>query len=171
LILPSDTWGDLESRPKITLVFTQKTTTLKKPLESELTFRLKNKETEDITTALENELTNEIKLNFPTTFTYTSGPSCYHYEDRKNGYRNNIWVNTKLDGENVIKRMLSIQDIAFDEDLVKYRTGSRVRTKTSTYKGSIKTITDRKTSRGDMVLKSATLHPGSGWAPVVLLRR
>jgi hypothetical protein len=171
LILPSDTWGDIEDRPKITLIFTQKNyQTLKKPLIAELTFRLK-KETEDLTSSSEAEYARELRSNFPLSFSYTSGPSCYHYEDRKNGYRNNIWCNTKNDGESVIRRMLAIQDIPFNEDYVRYRTGSKVRDRTSTYKGVTRKITDKKTSRGEMVLRSATLHPGGGWKPVVLFSR
>jgi len=114
----------LEQRPQVLLFFEEDLSDVPDGyarIQAEINFRLMNETSETITEANAKSLANKIKLVFGSipTWYYSKGKYIYSYQDRKNGYWLQIYALNKTEGVEVIKKVLSIQNHAYNDELLK----------------------------------------------------
>lgn len=113
---------EVEYKPVVQLYFQQDRSAVVEdyaPVKAEISFRLMNESTDSITKANLETLARTIKNEFAlgNGYTFNKGKYIAHYLDRKNGYSLQIYVINESEGVEVVKKILSIQNHTYDEDL------------------------------------------------------
>lgn len=91
------------------------------PLEGEITFRLMDKTSETITRNDAEQLARRIKQIFATPlFLWEKGWFKATYTDDQRGYKMQLLVKSKAEGERVIRNVLEVQSHSFDRDCFQF---------------------------------------------------
>lgn len=91
------------------------------PVEGILSFRLMDETSETISRAKAEALARKIKAEFCNPiFVWQKGWYAMTYTDEEKGYKCKIYVKTKAEGERIIRKVLSIQNHAFDESSMQF---------------------------------------------------
>lgn len=90
--------------------------------EGEISFRLMKETSETISRPEVEKLALKIKqeLARPTAFTWSKGWFKSTYQDFERGYDLRLLVKSKIEAEQVVKKVLSIQEHPFDRDLFQF---------------------------------------------------
>lgn len=99
-------------RPQIVLFFKQdleESNLNKSPVQAQISYRLMNKTSETITTALLTSIAKKIKDEFggTTEFIWRRGKDLATYTDKANGYQFTLLVRNKTDAKNIISKVLN----------------------------------------------------------------
>ena len=101
-------------KPHVHLLFIEKKSTAiiakRRRVEALISFRITDKTVSTITRTDLNELTREIKLAFPTTFTIDKGRIKYSYRDKVNGFEFILALTTETEAKDIITRVCGIRD-------------------------------------------------------------
>ncbi len=118
-------------KPQIKLFFKEsyKTESVQQGLPqatAEITFRLMQESSETITRTDAERLALNIKNELATPpFIWEKGHFICTYYDDERGYKMRLQVKSKLEGERVIKKILSIQDHIFNDDKFQFVENTR----------------------------------------------
>jgi hypothetical protein len=108
--------------PKVVFYFTQDsqaTPSEETRVEAEYSFRLWNETEESYTPAKALLLAQEVKRLFiqgGKGIVFTKGKNQYKYFHKERGYRLRIYSNSELEATSIIKKLLDLQNVPFDED-------------------------------------------------------
>lgn len=130
---PANDNGDITYRPQVTLYFQQDAQAVvpgASPLEAEISFRIMDQTSESLTEAYLEKLARDISLTIGgnTPYKFTKGKVFAYYLDKVRGYDFRVLVANKDEGEEVIKKILSIRNHTFDADLYRFVTPQRSNT-------------------------------------------
>lgn len=114
----------LEQRPQVRLFFEEDAPDVPDGfslVEAEISFRIMDETSETMTETKANSLASKIKAAFGTipTWQFTKGKYIYSYLDKKNGYWLRIYALSKVEAEDVVRKVLSIQNHTYDADKLK----------------------------------------------------
>jgi hypothetical protein len=97
------------------------------PLRVRISFRLVNESATALTrsnlNALAMQIKNELALN--GGYSFNKGKVCCNYIDKENGYSLQIYALSEAEGEQVVKKILSLRNHAFDSDKFRVNTPSK----------------------------------------------
>lgn len=98
----------------------------KKPVDAQISFRL-DETYKTISKSKYESLANKIKATLAAGdgYKWSKGKILCLYNDEERGYRLQIYALNETEGEQVIKKILSIQDHPFDEKLFRHSTPKR----------------------------------------------
>ncbi len=118
------TW-DLEHyevayKPQVTLFFKQDSDAVPDnyhPVEANISFRLMNESTTTISQANVQMLANQIKneIGLAQGYTFNKGKYLCKYKDKEHGYDFQLYTLNELEGEQVVRKIISIRNHVFDE--------------------------------------------------------
>ncbi|MBH8561643.1 hypothetical protein I8748_05525 [Nostoc sp. CENA67] len=95
--------------------------------EGEITFRLMHETSETISRTDAERIARQIKNVFATPpFVWHKGHFKCTYTDSERGYKLNLLVPNKAEGERIIRAVLEIQEHPFDRDFIQYIDNDRV---------------------------------------------
>lgn len=121
--IPSDTYKEtVEFRPEVWMYFDQDRTAIpegRTRIKAEISFRLMNETTATITEANAQILATAIASEFAsggTEYVFTKGKYIVYYKDISLGYRLRIYATNATERENVVKKVLAIQNHSYDVD-------------------------------------------------------
>lgn len=114
-------------KPIVTLYFQQDRSAVADnyaPVTAEISFRLMNETSESLSKANLETLARKIKneLALGQGFTFNKGKINANYIDSEYGYRLQLYVINKTEGEMVVKKILGLQDHTYQDD--KFTLGS-----------------------------------------------
>lgn len=118
--IPTDRYQQtVRFAPQVTLLFRQDLDDVDqgfRPIEAEISFRLKNETPQTLTEAECLSLANRIRSEFATGagYQWRKGRTKLAYRDRENGYQFSIFANTVAEGRSVISKILDIQNDTLD---------------------------------------------------------
>ncbi|MEJ1931999.1 hypothetical protein WDZ92_17305 [Nostoc sp. NIES-2111] len=110
-----------EGRPQVFLFFSQDRASVPEdlsPITAEISFRLMDETSESITPAKALTLANKIKSEMTDggkEIYFNKGKNIVNYNDRKNGLALQIYSTNEAEGEKIIKKILAIRNISFDQ--------------------------------------------------------
>lgn len=122
-LLPFPEWHDeVVNKPQVILYFEEPKEDAKKkkrrPITQRVAFRLMNETIETITKTDIEELSREIKQQFPRTYKFRKGRTKLSYRDRKNGYELIITPYSEQEGKTLITKVLALRDKVPDWELL-----------------------------------------------------
>ncbi|MEH1852172.1 MAG: hypothetical protein V7L11_10905 [Nostoc sp.] len=112
----------VEGHPKVTLYFSQDKASIPaggKMADMECSFRLMNYTGATYTKSLATSLANLVKTEFlfeGTGLIFPKGKNIYNYRDDAHGYRLLIRGNDEASATSIITKLLTLQEVAFDEN-------------------------------------------------------
>jgi hypothetical protein len=113
---------DVAGKPQVFLYFSQDKQSVpdgEKFTDAEYSFRLMNETSSSMTENKAKAIARQIKQEFIVSnkgWSFTKGKYIVNYKDPSLGYRLGIRASNALEGEGVIRKILSIQNHAFDEN-------------------------------------------------------
>lgn len=114
--------------PQVELFFSQDSAAVAKgrsPVTAEMNFRLMGETpatmTETKASSLATKIANTLVIA-GKSYSYTKGKVIVPYYDKQHGYYLRIYCNSKTEGIEVIKKVLSIQDHPYNEELINVST-------------------------------------------------
>jgi hypothetical protein len=123
--LPISDNGDVAYKPQVTLYFRQDLRAVPTGgsiLDAEISFRWMDETSTSLTEAkllsLANRINSEIGGNTP--FKFTKGKTACYYKDLTKGYDFRLLCSNETEGESVIKKVMAIQNHAFDQNLYRH---------------------------------------------------
>ena len=147
-----------EYKPMVTLYFQQDKNSVPTsfaPVTAEISFRLMDKTEQTLTQANITTLATAIKNNFATGqgYTFNKGKIIASYIDRQNGYHLQLYVTTLTEGEQVVKKILGIQNHIYQSDNFRH-----TEPKKNTINNPGKTVVAGKTYRKPRWRPTATVR-------------
>lgn len=118
-------------RPQVILHFREKPSDskanrrTKNPLRMRISFRILDIEPEQITQTFVNQISNEIKVLFPSTYFLPTGREKWSYTDKENGYQFSIPAFTEGDAKELIQKILALRNHTPDWDRLGHSTTKR----------------------------------------------
>lgn len=114
----------LEQRPQVCLFFEEDAPDVPSDfslVQAEINFRIMDETSATMTESKANSLASKIKAAFSTipTWQFTKGKFIYSYQDKKNGYWLQIYAINKSEAEEVVRKILTIQNHTYDADKLK----------------------------------------------------
>jgi hypothetical protein len=111
----------VEYKPQVVLFFRQDLQSVPDgyaPIEARISFRLMNESATTITQTNINTLATQIKteLALNNGYIFDKGKVVCNYVDKAKGYSLQIYALSKAEGERVVRKILGIQNHAFDEE-------------------------------------------------------
>jgi hypothetical protein len=128
--VPESQWK-IKFKPQVLLYFKESHTSEAvrsglAPSTGEISFRLMTESSETISRADAERLAINIKNEFATPlFVWEKGKYICTYIDEEKGYKLRLYVKSKVEGERVVRRVLSVQDHAFNDDNLQYVENTR----------------------------------------------
>lgn len=114
--------------PQVELVFTQDSAAVTKSrsrIDAEIKFRLMGETAATITKTEASSLATKIAntlVSGNTSYSYTKGKIIVPYTDRQHGYQFKIYCNSKTEGVEVVKKIISIQSHTYNEEFTSIST-------------------------------------------------
>lgn len=114
--------------PQVGLFFSQDSGAVPKgraPVIAEMNFRLMGETPATMTETKASSLATKIANTLAsgkTTYSYTKGKIIVPYTDKQHGYQFKIFCNSKAEGIEVIKKVLSIQEHTYNEEFINVST-------------------------------------------------
>jgi len=119
----------VKDKPHVHLHFIEKKSTAilgrRKRTEALISFRLVNETISTITQADLNNLRNEIRLAFPSSFRLQKGRNKYSYRDKAEGFELILTLLNETEAREVITKVLGIRNKTPDWDLLKTSTSEK----------------------------------------------
>jgi hypothetical protein len=168
-------WADKEQRPMVQIQFIEVPSNSNKDRAKyvhEFSFRLKGKETEQITRLVLDELRREIKTQFPSNFRFRAGRRKCTYWHPESGFRSIIHAETDVGAKELLKRLCNVNDVVFDTDYFTAKgvvSNTKVKQKQIRYKEQTITLLNRRYEVAECMPYRAYLYPGSGLKTELLL--
>jgi hypothetical protein len=124
-----DLQSQIKFRPQVKLVFKETRNEQNKTKTNlatrEITFRLMNETSETISRAKAAEIAKDIKREFQIPFIWQKGKYKCTYKDEEKEYDLRLLVNSKNEGAEVVKKVLSINSHTFDDDYFQFIENTR----------------------------------------------
>lgn len=122
---------EVSFHPQVELFFAQDSDAVpvgKSAIQARLNFRIMGETESTMTETKSKTLATAIKTEFMAAnkgITFTKGKNIVSYVDKANGYYLQIYASSKVEGEGVIKKILSIQNHTYDSDRLTIHTPDR----------------------------------------------
>jgi hypothetical protein len=117
-------------KPQVTLNFIQDKDAVPnnyQPITAQISFRLMDETYKTISNSNIKTLANKIKIELATGegYRWTKGKILCLYQDKEKGYDFQVYAATENEGEQVIKKIISIQNHSFETDFFRHSTPKR----------------------------------------------
>lgn len=118
--IPTDRYQQtMRFAPQVTLLFREDLDDVEqgyRPIEAEISFRLKNETPQTLTQAECLSLANRIRTEFATGggYRFRKGRTKLAYRDRENGYQFSVFAFSEAEGRQVINKVLDLQNDSLD---------------------------------------------------------
>jgi hypothetical protein len=130
--IPIETYQESnEFKPQVELFFAQDSDAApedRSVIRSQIQFRLMNETEKTILPSEAERLARAIKRELANThpsYTFSKGKHICFYRDKDRGYNLQIYAMTPEEGEQVIRKVLSIQEHPFEDDFLRVSTPKR----------------------------------------------
>jgi hypothetical protein len=159
-------WADREQRPMVQIQFIENAAPSgRSRYVHEFSFRLKGKETSDITGTVLDELRREIRAQFPPTYRFRPGKRKCTYYNPVDGFRSIIFAETDNGAKELARKLNNINDTTYDEENFSAKglvSAQQVKQKKVRYRNELVDVPTRKYATVDCIPYRAYFYPGSG---------
>jgi hypothetical protein len=125
----NDFQGEVTFKPQVHLHFQERYPYIAdriRPVRGLISFRIMNETGGTWNRSKSEALAKDIKREFGNpVFVWEKGKYIYYYKDTENGYRFQLYVKSKSEGERVTKAVLAIRGHSFNDDLSDYVENNR----------------------------------------------